>query len=105
MRKVFAWMIIAAAVAATPVSAHAAEIDTKTAVTAQQKEAKPAVQIGKRFVKPALDGEKKFAALPEGVQKPENGVSKEKRSGKLKTSGDAKPAFQGAKSKASRSKA
>lgn len=118
MKKVFAWLFIAATMAAMPVSAYyAAEIDieTETAVIEQQTEARPAFQFGKHFERPAFDGEKKFAALPEGFEKPDGSFELNKEAmqeklaellaeGKISqekydaiTSGDAKPVFQGAK--------
>jgi len=86
MKKVFAWLCIAAAMAAMPVSAYAAEIDTETepAVIEQQAEARPGFQFGKRFERLSYDGEKKFAALPEGFEKPEMGEFMKKGFGKFK---------------------
>ena len=86
MKKVFAWLCIAAAMAAMPVSAYAAEIDTETepAVIEQQAEARPGFQFGKRFERLSYDGEKKFAALPEGFEKPELGEFMKKGFGKFK---------------------
>lgn len=86
MKKVFAWLCIAATMAAMPVSAFAAEVDTETetAVIEQQAEARPGCQFGKRFERLSFDGEKKFSAMPEGFEKPEMGEFMKKGFGKFK---------------------
>ena len=60
MKKTFAWLLIAATMAAMPISAYAAESSTckEIAVIEQREETRP-----------AFDGEKKFPVLPEGFEK------------------------------------
>ena len=66
MKKVFAWLCIAATMAAMSVSAYAAEIDTETetAVIEQQTEARPGFRFGKRFERLTFDGKRNSPHCP-----------------------------------------